>query len=204
MRAFTVKCVVKNIKDFCKTKHYELKFEDSRQGHEYVFEITRSGITLSYGLPGEKLRQEVDNIDMLKLPDVLTTIGLEEKSFGPDGKKVIDHHKLEFRYEAQLFIKLFRIMKERVYFTVLHNNQYFDCYSFEGKIFYVEETDTQYKVISSDLFKLNQTHEGYLILNVNSLSQKMDYENYMSQRARVARDLGKEYVRVRDQSMIKV
>lgn len=202
MLAYTAKVVVKSLYEYCGTKLFELRLRDKQSRHYYFF-VSKDGINISYGTEGNMIRSKVEDIEMLSLPNRLIPFFFEEKSLNSDGKGFFEQHTLNIKYEAQLFVKIFRIMKERLAFTVFHEGNYIDCFHIDGKLLYVEETDTDYYVVGTDLYKFHRTHENYEIININGLMSRYDFASFMEEQTTIARELGKTLHRVKDEFLLK-
>lgn len=196
MLAYTAKSVVKALHQYSDYRFFKLKFEDKKSKKEYIFHINKESVRMEVGLPGDTLLISVSDIEMLELPKILIPISLEDRSYAPDGS-IYEQHTINVRYEAQLFIKVFRIMKDRVFFTVLHEGEYIDCYYIDGKLIYLEE-GSDYNVMITDLYKFNKTHQNYRILTINGLLNRYDFSSFLEEREKVAKLIGKRYVKFRD------
>jgi hypothetical protein len=196
--AYTVKAVIKALHQYSDYKTFKVTFQDRKEGTVYIFHVNKEQVKLEYGKPDDALLMiKVEDIEMLKLPKHLIAIKLEDISYAPDGK-IYEMHTICVKYEAQLFIKVFRVMKDRVFFTVFHDKNYIDCYYIDGKLIYIEEDDQDFNVMITDLYKLHKTHENYKIVNINGLLNRYDFSSFLEEKEKVARMLGKKYRKFRD------
>lgn len=197
MLAYTVKSVVKALHQYSDYKFFKLKLKDRKENKIYIFHINRDQIKLECGPEGDTILMNVPDIEMLKLPKRFIPVSLEDVSYAPDGS-IFEQHIIHVKYEAQLFIKVFRIMKDRVYFTVLHEGNYIDCFYIDGKFIYLEEKDSDYNVMITDLHNFYKTHGHYKIININGLLNRYDFGSFLEEKEQVAKILGKRYVKFRD------
>lgn len=196
MLAHTLKSVVKQLKNFAGDKTIFLNTFDKKSERGYNFEITSSEIWMEVQIGNSAGRSKVDDIEMIELPKFLKILSLKEESYFTYGG-IFEEQKTNVAFEAQLFVKVFRIMKERAFFTVTQNSNYLDCYYVDGKVFYIEETDDEYKVMGTDLFKLHNSHNNYRIFTVDTLPQNMDYSTFLDEQERIAKTLNKKFVKYR-------
>ena len=170
---------------------------------DYIFTIHKGEVSLAYGIM-DKLMVEckVEDVELLSLPSQFTIISFEDRILTPNGDIFEEHLLRNIKYEGQFFIRLFRIMKDRAFFTVISDKKYYDCYYIDGKLFYIEETPKEYKVMGTDFHKLHLSLENYQILVVNPLSSRYDYATFMDEHDRVANTLGKEFRKYKDGQLI--
>lgn len=193
MLAYTLKNYIYNLSKYAGSNAYEFKFDGYITHNKYTI-LIKDGITLTVETPnGLAVRTAVTDVYKLKFYDkLLIPKSLEEISFRPDGME-FEKNFANIYYEAQLYVKLFRLMKERVNFTFICDNKYYDCYYLDGKVFYIEETATDYRVRGTTLFKLGNTFPNYRICYVSQSLKRLQYGDYMDEQHEIANRKGKRF-----------
>lgn len=192
MFAQTLKSVVKVIKGSINGSVVTLDSENDRHGRRYKFTISKDKIVMVIAQGELEGTQVVDDIEMLSIPPYLNVTSWHEVSFDARGE-VFEEQHLNLHYEAQLFVRLFRLMRERAQFSMKLNDRYVNAYYVDGKVLYIEETDNAYEVIGTDLYHIAQVDRSYRILNVNWLPAYIDYNRFLDDHRSIANSLGKEF-----------
>lgn len=192
MLAYTIKLVVDVLHKNCGAKEFCLEAYDPKEKLLLLFKINRDKIDLL--TKGQDLEwiEAVDDIEMLKLPEEVKIQKLIEIS--PDtGETSI----MEVKFEAQLFIKVFRVMKDRVCFTINSSLGMKYCYYLNRKMYYIDETEDKYSVVETNLYKFHKTNGDYGITTFSPIIGKMDNNIFVNDHQQIAQDLSKEFCVVR-------
>lgn len=199
MLAYTTKSVIKCLRDFGEAREFDVLFRERKENNFYNFNVNKGKITLTITDEEKNLSASyvVKDIEMLKLPHILIPVQLVERTYVSDGREY-EKNTINVKYEAQLFVKVFRVMRDRVMVTISHEGNFMDCYHIDGKLLYIVEDDSEYQVHITDLYKFYKTHENYYILNISGLLNRYDYSAFMEKHSSIARELGKTFVKYRD------
>lgn len=196
MLAFTFKNVLKNFKLYADSNDYIIIAKGAQTGYKYVLEISKDGISCACST--EETSVSVYNIQDIEMHDFTDDSFIIEKLIETsykDDHSIFEKAELNISYEASLFIKLFRVMHERVYFIFKHNGNFYECYYVDGKALYIEETDKTYNVMGTELYKLSTTHPDYCILCINPPRFRLSYGDYLDKHNKIAATLGKEFTK---------
>lgn len=191
MISYTLKSVVANLKKFATNKEFLLKLKDSNSDTELEFHITKDMVTVTYFIEDDELLHYVDDIEMLSIPEDLTPLVLITKNSQGETSVV------EIQIEAQLFVKVFNIMRDRVRFSIESTLGPKECLYFGRKMYYIDEQDSELKLVETNLYKFHKMHGDYSIRTLSPLIGKMDAEYLYSSKEQVAKDLGKEFTLVK-------
>lgn len=198
----TAKVVIRELQNNVGNNTIDLVLRDKRGNTTYSFAITKENIRVERKTEGQlAINFNVKDIQMLTLPDILTCLSITETSYVngvKDKSRIFERHETFVRYEAQMFVRVFRIMRERVEFTMVQDNKHYDCYHIDGKVFFVEETEDEYKLMGTDLFELNKTHPDYRILHISRLGGNMDYRTFVDHQNQIADKLNKTFRKYTD------
>lgn len=202
MIAYTLRNVVKCLQEYGGQKQFKLTLRDKKARLYHQFYIHNKSVIWSRGKTLDfEMKEAVDNIQTLILPKRFEVVMFEELATQPNGE-LFEKNVINVKYEGQLFVKIFRILRDRVSFTILHGGKYIDCYHIDGKVMYIEETENRYKVIITDLFKLNRTYPDYVILTINGLMSRYSFRAFLEEHSDVAKKLGKVFEKHSDNSKI--
>jgi len=205
MYAHTAKSVVKHLHDFCGSHHFKMKFVDPQTKMEYNFEISKGKIGLICAKESFEVKSNVEDLEMLSLPMALVPMKLVDIMYASAGDgSLYEEHELNFakevhnvhvNQEVQVFVKLFKIMRERVTLTLKVGDEYLECYYIDGKLIYIEETDDSYTAVITDLFKFYRARGEYSILSLGTRLERFDFSKFLSHHQGIATKMGKTFNR---------
>ena len=143
------------------------------------------------------LRQPIEDINEFTFKDeTLTPINLVETIFKGDDE-IYECNRIKIHYPAQLYVKVFKLMRDRVSFMFRDNtNEYHYCYYVEGKVLFIEENDKEYIVRGTNLYYLANSHPDYEILAINNPLKRYMYGEYLDLQRDIANKKGKEFVKI--------
>jgi hypothetical protein len=192
MLSHTLKSVVKSFKNYADDKKISFTAKDINSQRLYCFNIDKDSVLVDINSGELSSRQAIEDVEMFSLPSHFKVLQVIERTYTPDGA-IFEEQTANVSYEAQLFLKLFRMMKERVFFRFMHDGAMHDCYFIDGKVFYIEETDDEYKLMGTNLFRLPVTHKDYRIISIESIMDVLDYKSFVEKHERAAKLLGKQF-----------
>lgn len=192
MISYTVKEVLSNIRRYCGAKSFLLKSLSESEGIAYHFHVSKEELKVSQISDELDFSYYVNDIEMLKLPTELKIVSLEEEN------DLGEKNLLELQFEAQLFIKIFRLMRDRVQFSLKSSSGVVDCIYLDRKMYFTEEMDNLYKLTETNLYKFYKKYGSYSITNFSPLVGRMDRNSLISSKKTVAEDLDMEFQLVRD------
>lgn len=143
------------------------------------------------------LRQPIEDINEFVFKDeTLTPVNFIETIFKGDDE-IYECNSIKIHYPAQLYVKVFKLMRDRVSFMFRDNtNEYYYCYYVEGKVLFIEETDTEYIVRGTNLYHLANSHPDYEILAINNPLKRYMYGEYLDIQREIANKKGKEFIKI--------
>ena len=179
LRTFTLKNYITYLAKYAGTNSYKLTLTGNQTKIKYNFTI-QNGIKLVISKHNvDKIMFMVNSMEDLQLEDTsFTPEILIETKYKPDGS-IYSEQKNYIVYVAQLYIQLFRLMKERVNFVFIDRNKYYYCYYVDGKVLYAEETEDSYIIKGTNLFKLSESNPEYEILYVSQSVDRPSYATFM-------------------------
>ena len=203
MVAYTLKNFLKYLKKFAGNNKYTLELLGEQTGYNYKFTVHKELDVLIYvDENSPNILTSVEDIDFLHFNDKsFKAIKLEE-TVHRGYSEMYEHSVINIYYEAQLYIKLFRLMKERVSFMFRYNDKYYYCYYIDGKVLYIEENEEQYIVRGTSLFHLNKSFPGYEILSVSEPLNRYSYGKFLDVHDAIAKKKNKELVKYKFESKI--
>lgn len=202
MLAQTVKSVVKVLAGSMHPSQIILKCVSSEDKREYIFEVRDGEVSLTVASDKLAVTTIVPDVELIKLPPYLSITGWSELSYIKERdpsvtpRRIYEEQHTHVKYEAQMFLKLFRIMKERVFFQMRFKDEHVDCWFIDGKVFYVRETKTQYMLFGTNLHALAKEDKNYRIISVSRLPAYLDYGTFVDERRKLANTLDKEFIQV--------
>lgn len=176
-------------------KDFELHAEEVKGTRQYKFLISTVGNCMTVCDSGICVTQEIKDIEMLQLPNYFKLTKYVETEYTANGG-ISSRAEFNISKEASFFVRLFLLMKERVYFTLMQKGKVKDCYYIDGKVFYVEEDETSYKLMGTDLYKMVELG-SYSIFTVCSLLDQFSYSTFMETHEHTAKLLNKRFVKYR-------
>ena len=179
MLTYTLKNYINYLNEYAEDNKYELIVRGMQTKYIYKFTI-KDGIMLSISKGSvDRLLLKIEDIENLQLDDEhFKPVKLTETTYRPDNT-VYEKSEKNIYYEVQLYIKLFRLMRERVNFVFKHRNKFYYCYYVDGKILYIEEDENNYNVRGTDFFTLGTTHAGFKILYVSPSIERLKYGDFL-------------------------
>ena len=198
----TVKSVVKVLAGSMHPSQVILKCNSSEDGRDYTFQVWNGEVNLTISSDNLAVTTAVPDVELIKLPPYLSVTGWSELSFIKERdpsvtpRRIYEEQHTHVKYEAQMFIKLFRVLKERVFFQMRFKDEHVDCWFIDGKVFYVREDKTHYRLFGTNLHALSKEDKNYRIINVSRLPAYLDYGTFVDERRKLANTLGKEFVQV--------
>lgn len=203
MLAYTLKNFLKNLTRFAGNNKYILEMLGEQTGYHYKFTSHKElNVLITIDDKTPEILTTVGDIDFLHFKDTnFKAIKLEE-TIHRGSAEMYEHNVVNIYYEAQLYIKLFRLMKERVSFMFNYDNKYYYCYYIDGKALYIEETDTQYVIRGTSLFHLNKSFPGYQILSVSEPLNRFSYGKFLDVHDEIAKKKKKELIKYKFESKI--
>lgn len=209
MLVFVIKNYLNELKDNMGRNKYELIFTGAETGYQYKFSMRKdkdevAETVLEISTSETSVRSVIKDIHLMDLKDKnLTPVSLNETIF-KDEDELYENNFIQIYYPAQLYLKLFRTMKERVSFMFRCEDAYYYAYYVDGKVLYVEETDTGYIMHGTSLYRLGTTHPDYEILVVNKPLKRYQYGEFLDLHHSIAKKKGKEFVKVIKDKVQKV
>ena len=143
------------------------------------------------------LRQPIDDINEFVFKhETLTPVNYIETMFKGDDE-IEECNSIKIHYPAQLYVKVFKLMRDRVSFMFRDNtNEYHYCYYVEGKVLFIEETAKEYIVRETNLYHLANSHPDYEILAINNPLKRYMYGEYLDIQRDIATKKGKEFIKI--------
>lgn len=205
MRAYTLKNYLSNLVRFAGNNTYILEMIGEQTNYKYTFKIYKElSLTIDDNDPNTpKLFINISNIDFIQFKDkTFKPVRLEE-SIPRGTNDLFERSEINIFYEAQMYIKLFRLMKERVSFMFVCNDKYYYCYYIDGKALYIEEDEKRYMVKGTSLFHLSKNFPNYQILSVSQPLNRYSYGKFLDVHNEIAIKKGKELVKYKFDSRIE-
>jgi hypothetical protein len=196
MFAHTLKSVIKLASLNVNKSIISLQGIDPKSNRIYKFDIHVDRIDVKISVGELEGIHSITDIECLNLPPYLNMTKWSQVSFASDGSIYREQHS-NLHFDAQLFVELFRIVRERAFFTMKLNGKYVDAWYLEGKVLYVVENEKQLVVHGTDLYKLAQTDRDYRILTVDKLPAFLDYRRFIDEKRALAGVLRKEFVQLK-------
>lgn len=205
MKAYTLKNYLSNLVRFAGNNTYILEMLGEQTNCKYTFKVFKKlSLVMDDGNPDTpELLMNIDNIDFVQFKDkTFKPVRLEE-SIPRGTSDLFERNEINIFYEAQMYIKLFRLMKERVSFMFVCNGKYYYCYYIDGKALYIEEDEKHYIVKGTSLFHLSKNHPGYQILSISQPLNRYSYGKFLDVHNEIALKKGKELVKYKFDSRIE-
>lgn len=193
MITHTLKTVVDHLHKFSGNKEFRLVVKNEQDGTTLGFNINKLGIDLVAEKEEFQVLEKIFDIEMLRLPENVTVISLTEIS-----EETGETSVLEVKFEAQLFIKVFRLMKDRVIFLMNSALGSKRCHYINRKLYYVNESEDSYTLVETNLYKFHKMHGNYEITAFSPLTGKVDNLTFVTEQCRISKDLGKTFSHDRD------
>lgn len=190
---FSLKNILYYAVKLCNDCEFRYRFVGLQTGMGYEFIVKDNEITVN-------VSEQATDIVMYKIVDIYST-EFKDKVFKPTQyHRIVYQPDGKFFYEErqaitavnQLYIKVFKDMKERVSFVIRHNGRNINCYYVDGKVLYLEETDKILKLFGSNLSRLNDNFPGYEILYFSNSINKQKYGVYLGSIRHLASMKGKK------------
>lgn len=188
MLCHTLKATLLQLKKFAGPKEFVLSLvEEGNENYKVEFTVNSVSVTAKYNVNDLEWISEVNMIDDIVLPEKLRILMIKESNDMKEEKTI------PVTFEAQLFVEVFRVMKDRAQFNISYEGKEAIGYYINRKMFIVEETDTEYKVIESNLYKFYRGHGHYSITLFTPLLGKIDQTIYLEQQKEIAAKLDKNF-----------
>lgn len=188
MLAYTAKSVVKSIQSNARGRRYVLTFEKETDKSQFIFDIDKDGIILTQIENSMELCQFIEDLDMVYLPEGLVALSLIE--YSPHGEM----HSQLVKFEAQLFVIVFRLMKDKVHLLIEKNGKIFECEYIDRRVFIKEINDDSVVLRSTNLYKLHKVEGDYNIRVFSQISVSISPDSYANDTKELAHSLGKEFI----------
>lgn len=195
MLVHTLKNVLKYFQMYTKDDKYIISCKGNNTNYDYTFTVTKEGVSLLLKTGEFEVMDPIGDIELYIFKDKDFTIKKFEEVKFRSGETIYEKLESNIFYEAQLFVKVFRVMNERVVFTFVCDNVFYDCYYVDGKVYYIMEDDDSYRLHGTDLFKLAQSHKNYRILRISSPRVRMSHGEFMEKQNRIAVAKNKEFIK---------
>lgn len=194
---------------------YEIEFRGKESNYIYVFQVksdrsnmdkdvhTKPKLSLLMKKCDSEVRFVVNDIDTLILKDKELIPSKCVETVYKGEEELYERNTLKVHYPAQLYLKLFKLMRDRVCFIFEAEGKQFQCYYVDGKVLYIEETENEYKVMGSNLFHLATIYPEYNILMVSYPLKRHTYGDYLDIHREIAKKLNKEYIKVIKDKVVK-
>lgn len=226
MLAFTVKNYLSNLIRVAGENKYEIEFLGDTSGRVYIFNISREHVestssaevkeTHSKGRQGNTRKElppckvsltvKTEDVCMRTIIDRLSEFNFKDETLTPINfmeticksvDEIYECNNIKIHYPAQLYVKLFKLMRDRVSFMFrTEDDDYYYCYYVDGKILFVEETDSEYIVRGTNLYHLANSHPNYEILAVSNPLKRYMYGEYLDMQREIANKKTKTYVKI--------
>lgn len=197
MKIYCVKNVIYWLDRFKRKNRYEVIFKGVNNKLNYKFKI-QDNVTLDISSDDETIDtcSTIKDLYRIDLGDTeFTPISFKEITYKSD-TEVFEENFTSIYFPAQLYVKLFKIMNERVNFTFRVDDRYFDAYHIDGKVLYTSEDNTEFRVIGTTLFQLAKTYPNYEILNICYPSKRLSYGEFLDKQDGIAKKKYKKFVRL--------
>ena len=162
---------------------------------EYLFDINNSNDYANLTVKDKKTGHEtLINVD----DDLFISVNnLKPKKFieirvNPRGV-VIERNELILRNEIELFIKIFRIMKEQVTFLLKTDNRLIVCYFISGKVFHVEQSGDVYEVHEDNFFRLTSLYYNSEVVLISPLPYHFSCGDFYTIQNKIAKSRNLSY-----------
>lgn len=198
MRIFTLKNYINWLNKYKYRNKYTLEFRGDQTSLVYKFTLHNKLVLEVYNpsTPEIGVLYEVQDLYRTVFNDEsLTPVKFTETSFRQEDE-VYESVNANIYYPAQLYVKLFRVMKERVNFIFKANDDFYYCYYVDGKVLYVNEDDTEYRLIGTTLFELAKRFHNYEIMAVSAPAKRLSFGEYLDKENEIANKKCKTFLRI--------
>lgn len=201
MRAVTIKNVINTLACKRTSDKYLLSFKNNSDDKLFIFEINNESIKLSTKSEGteESICIIFDDIYNCNLSGFFKPIKFERTQYDFSGSvsKVVNK---QIRYDADLFVEVFRSIGEHALFTIKHQGRFTDFYYCNGKCITldIDHTNREVNQRGYDLYALHKDFPHYEIVAIFANKVPcitIGYKNYTHKNASIAKVLGYKFNR---------
>lgn len=159
---------------------------------EYLFDINNykeyANLTIKSKKTGHETLVNVDDDFFMKVQ------GLRPKKFveirvNPYGR-IIENNTLILRNSIELFIKVFKVMREQAVFLLKTDEKTMVCYFIAGKVFHAEQSGDVYEVHEDNFFRLISLHPNSEVVLISPLPQHYSCGDFYTEQNKIAKRRG--------------
>lgn len=188
MRNITLVQVIKVLKNSNKSS-FELRLKGKENNYKLtIAENIKCEVLGKQNEPiSQYTRTEPSDID---IDDVTVTYMKEIKYNCID---IIEEHILYLKRETELYIKLFRILRENVMFLIESEGVIHQLHYINGRVYVIIETEDTYEVHETDMLNLHTMFPDFSVVLLSSLPKRYHYSNFFSEQNSIAVNRGKVF-----------
>jgi len=168
---------------------------------KYVFTVQSRVVRMAVKSEKGDFDQTVTDLEMLTLPE-LTVKTVTNETFTQSGDPY-DSYTIYVTYNAQVFVMVCRLIKERALFRIRHFDNVFDAHYIDGKLYFHKEDETTIKLCGTNLFALNKEMPDYEVLYIDNLPGNITYRTLNERFESTARTVGKKLEKYKEGQLQK-
>lgn len=199
MLSYTIKAVLDTVRKYCGNKSYSLWFETPDRNTLMKFSINKDECSVIHcerestkdsadKLIGDhydmEIKSYVTDFESVILPgEMSVTTFIETSSFG-------ENNSVSVNFDAQLFVRVFKLMRDRVWFSVQIGNEMKDCHYIDRKMYFSETVGNIRRLVQTDLYKFFSEYGAYDIRLFCPLSGKITVDTLRDREMLYAEEKG--------------
>jgi hypothetical protein len=190
MLSHTLKSVIKHLTIADSKKKFEIS--GTSDGRDYLFTIYQGEVNVRITVGDLVNSFLVKDVEMLSLPEnILIESWLDTVYMS--NNEIFEQNMNNLTNDIALFLRLFKVLRERAIFTFHYNGKFYEATYIYGKAYFVEESEKDYTVRVSDLYMLFNKFPGYQIYTIDKTFDIGDSREYTSTHSDIAKKIGKTF-----------
>lgn len=172
--------VTKVIETLYNSEISDFIFKCETENATYQFELgSKIKLVMRSKLNNTEISSEYSRADELNLED-MTPVSIEEIRYSNSGL-LLERKTRNIYREADLFLVLFKVLKENAVFIIQNKETVRVCYYISSRVMYIKFSDRVNELVETNLFKLFNSMPGASIVMFSSLPRRYSCKDFYTE-----------------------